>query len=107
MRVPSYLRAASHTRQSLAEAGVTQQRLVVNRFSTARFRAQGCYRDLDSVIDAAGIRLIAVIPEDPLLAASTLGAKAAPDKSPGMMAVGRLAARMEGERVPLPAVNRF
>lgn len=104
---PVSLRAAARTRQSLEEAGVRQQRLVVNRFSGAKFRAQKCYRDLDSVIDAAGVRLIAVIPEDPVLSAATLRAQAAPEASPGAMAIGRLAARLEGEQVPLPAVNRF
>ncbi|XOQ43232.1 MAG: Cell division inhibitor MinD [Clostridium sp.] len=104
---PVCLRAAARTRQSLQEAGVKQQRLVINRFSSARFRAQKCYRDLDSVINAAGIRLIAVIPEDPILATSTLQAQSAPPTSPGALAMGRLAARLEGERVPLPAVDRF
>ena len=104
---PVCLRAAARTRQSLQEAGVKQQRLVINRFSGARFRVQKCYRDLDSVIDAAGIRLIAVIPEDPVLAAATLQAQSAPQTAPGTLAIGRLAARLEGERVPLPAVNRF
>lgn len=104
---PVCLRAAARTRQRLQEAGVRQQRLVVNRFSAARFRAQGCYRDLDAVIDAAGLRLIAVVPEDPLLAAAALRAQPAPPASNGALAVGRLAARLEGEQVPLPAVNRF
>ncbi|WP_411676433.1 P-loop NTPase [Caproicibacter sp.] len=104
---PVCLRAAARTRQSLEEAGVRQHRLVVNRFSGARFRAQKCYPDLDSVIDAAGVRLIAVIPEDPALAAATFQSGSAPETSPGMLAVGRLAARLEGEQVPLPAVNRF
>ncbi len=104
---PVSIRAAVHTRQSLEEAGVRQQRLVVNRFSSTRFRAQKCYRDLDSVIDAAGIRLIAVIPEDPVLAAATLRAQAVPQTAPGALAAGRLAARLEGEQVPLPDVGRF
>lgn len=104
---PVSIRAAARARQSLEEAGVRQQRLVVNRFSGARFRTQKCYRDLDSVIDAAGIRLIAVVPEDPLLAAATLRAQAVPQTSPGALAAGRLAARLEGEQVPLPDVSRF
>lgn len=104
---PVCLRAAARARQSLEEAGVRQQRLVVNRFSSARFRAQKCYRDLDSVIDAAGIRLIAVVPEDPAFAAAALRAEPAPETSPAMLAMGRLAARLEGEQVPLPALSRF
>ena len=104
---PVCLRAAARARLRLQEAGIAQRRLVINRFSAAQFRAQGCYRDLDAVIDAAGIRLIAVVPEDPILAAAALNARPAPETSSGALAVGRLAARMEGERVPLAAVNRF
>lgn len=104
---PVCLRAAARTRQCLQEAGIRKQRLIVNRFSGVRFRAQGCYRSLDSVIDAAGVQLIAVLPEDPLMAAAALGARKAPETSPGAMAVGRLAARLEGEQIPLAAINRF
>lgn len=104
---PVCLNAAAKTRRKLEEAGVRQQRLVVNRFSGAAFRAQGCCSDLDSVIDAAGVRLIAVIPEDPVLAAAAQRAQRAPETSPGALAVGRLAARLEGEQIPLAAVSRF
>ncbi|MCI2034610.1 MAG: P-loop NTPase [Oscillospiraceae bacterium] len=104
---PVCLRNTAQTRLRLQEAGVTQQRLIINRFSGANFRTQGYYRDLDSVIDAAGVRLIAVIPEDPLLAAAAANAKPAPQKSPGAMALARLAARLEGNRVPLPPLQKF
>lgn len=104
---PVCLRDSARARQRLQEAGVSSQRLVVNRFNAARFRAQGCYRDLDAVIDAAGIRLIAVIPEDAELAAATVRSQKAPVKSSGALAVGRLAARLEGEQVPLPPLRRL
>ncbi len=80
---PVCLRDTAQTRLRLQEAGVTQQRLIVNRFSSANFRAQGYYRDLDSVIDAAGVRLIAVIPDDPLLAAAGANAQPAPREITG------------------------
>lgn len=104
---PVCLRDAAQTRLRLLEAGIKQQRLVVNRFSVARFRAQDCYKDMDSIIDAAGIRLIAVIPEDPRLACATLNAQRIPRKSPGALAVERLAARLEGEVVPLPPLQKI
>lgn len=104
---PVCLRNANKTRIILEQAGFTQQRLVVNRFSGQNFRLQGFYPDLDSVIDSAGIRLIAVIPEDPLLAAAAAKSAAAPQQSAGAMAFGRLAARLEGEQVPLAPLQKF
>lgn len=104
---PVCLRDTAQTRLRLLEAGLGQQRLVINRFSGRRFRAQGYYADLDSVIDAAGVRLIAVIPDDPLLAAAAANARPAPERSPGAMALARLAARLEGENVPLPSLQKF
>lgn len=104
---PVCLRNSNRTRVLLEEAGVRQQRLVVNRFSGHNFRLQGFYPDLDSVIDTAGIRLIAVIPEDPVLAASAANSARAPQKSAGAMALSRLAARLEGEQVPLASVQKF
>ena len=77
------------------------QRLVVNRFSGKSFRNLGAYRDLDAVIDASGIRLIAIVPEDAALAVAGASGLPAPLKSTGTMALGRLAARLEGEQVPL------
>lgn len=104
---PVCLRDTAQTRLHLEEAGVTQQRLIINRFHCAAFRAQGYYRDLDQVIDAAGVRLIAVIPDDPQLAAAAANARPAPEKSPGGMALARLAARLEGVSVPLPPLQKF
>jgi septum site-determining protein MinD len=104
---PVCLRDIAQTRMRLQEAGIEQQRLVINRFSCFDFRAQGYYRDLDSVIDAAGVRLIAVVPNDPQLAAACANARLAPPDSPGAMALARLAARMEGNQVPLPPLEKF
>lgn len=104
---PVCLRNATRARDLLEQLGIVQQRLVVNRFSSHNFRMQGFYPDLDSVIDAAGIRLIAVIPEDPFLAAAAANSAPAPQKSSGAMALGRLAARLEGEQVPLASVQKF
>lgn len=104
---PVCLRDTAHTRKRLQEAGVTQQRLVINRFSSAAFRAQGYYRDLDSIIDEAGVRLIAVIPNDPHLADAAANARLAPQDAPGTMALARLAARLEGDQVPLPPLQKF
>lgn len=104
---PVCLRNAGKTRVLLEQLGIAQQRLVINRFSGRNFRLQGFYPDLDSVIDSAGIRLIAVIPEDPFLAAAAAKSAPAPQKTPGALALGRLAARLEGEQVPLAPLQKF
>lgn len=104
---PVCLRNANKTRGLLDRMGLKQQRLIINRFSSSNFETQGFYRDLDSVIDSAGIRLIAVIPEDTMLAAAASKASPAPQKSAGAMAFSRLAARLEGEHVPLTSLQKF
>lgn len=104
---PVCLRNSNRTRQLLEQYGLAQQRLIINRFSSQNFRLQGFYPDLDTVIDAAGIRLIAVIPEDPLLAAAAARSEPAPQRSAGALAFGRLAARLEGEQVPLASLQKF
>lgn len=104
---PVCLRNANKTRQVLTQSGMAQQRLVINRFNSHNFKLQGFYPDLDTVIDTAGVRLIAVIPEDPLLAAAAARSEAAPQNSPGALAFGRLAARLEGEQIPLAPLQRF
>ncbi|WP_277668672.1 P-loop NTPase [Caproiciproducens galactitolivorans] len=104
---PVCLNGARKTRMLLEQGGVRQQRLIINRFSTRNFRTQNFYPDLDSVIDAAGIRLIAVVPEDPLLAAAAANSAPVSPKSIGAMALGRLAARLEGEHVPLASLQKF
>lgn len=104
---PVCLRNANRTRILLEQLGVAQQRLVINRFSNRIFRLQGFYPDLDSVVDSAGIRPIAVIPEDPLLAAAAAKSAQAPQKTPGALALARLAARLEGEQVPLAPLQKF
>ena len=104
---PICVRNANKAHFLLEQAGIKQQRLIINRFSGHNFYTQGFYPDLDSVIDSAGVRLIAVIPEDMLLAAAASNCEPAPQKSAGAMAFGRLAARLEGEHVPLAALQKF
>ncbi len=98
--------AARRARESLLDCGVQEQRLVINRFSAAQFRAAQFFADLDAVIDAAGIQLIAVIPEDSQL--QTAAARALPPADcPAALAFGRLALRLEGCTVPLPSLRKF
>ena len=61
---PISIRGAKNIRRILDELGVADCRLVINRFDRERFYKMDLYKDLDEVIDEAGMRLIALIPED-------------------------------------------
>ena len=104
---PVCLRNGAKARMALERLGLRQHRLVINRFSGAAFRGQRVYHSLDEVIDAVGVHLIAVIPEDPALAAATASASPFPERSQGALALERLAARLEGEQVPLVSLRKF
>lgn len=100
---PVSVRSAASVRLLLQQLGVTDMRLVINQFDRGLFRETGVFSDLDGVIDAAGIRLGGLVPMDHSLAAAFLRGRPAPEDSPGMLAMSRAAARLEGENVPLPA----
>ncbi len=98
---PVCVRGAATARELLERLEVPQARLVINRFHGKLFQQTGAYGDLDGVIDGAGIRLLGVVPEDYSLAASFLRGQGAPEDSPGMKALCRIAGRIEGESIPI------
>jgi septum site-determining protein MinD len=104
---PVCLRDSDKVRGLLNRQGVAELRLVINRFNYNAFKKLNYFKDLDSVIDSAGIRLIAVIPEDVQIASAAANAVPYPQKSAGTLALSRLAARLEGERVPLAALEKL
>ena len=104
---PICLRDSDKVRRLLLQYGISQQRLIINRFNHTTFRKMNCYSDLDSVIDSAGIRLIAVIPEDLKFVSAAANAEPCPPKSAAAMAFDRLAARLEGEPIPLARLERL
>ena len=109
---PVCIRDSDKVRQLLNQMGMPIQRLVINRFHKDTFYKLDQYEDLDTIIDATGIRLIAVVPEDTALMGNIPEAVMrvmnnsvqrffAPKNSPGALALHRLASRLEGENVPL------
>lgn len=100
---PVCVRGANAVDGLLQKLSVSERRLVINRFNGEFFHETGVYGDLDGVIDAAGIRLFGVVPEDFSLAASFLKGKSAKENSKGMMALCRMAGRLEGENIPIPS----
>lgn len=98
---PVCARGANAADGLLKKLSVEDRRLVINRFNGEFFDETGVYSDLDGVIDAAGVRLFGVVPEDFSLAAAFLKGKEAQEASAGMMALCRMAGRLEGENIPL------
>ena len=93
--------SASAVKRLLEKLAVPELRLVINRFNSRLFDETGVYSDLDNVIDASSIRLFGVVPEDYSLAAAFLKGKKAEEHSKGMMALCRIAGRLDGETIPL------
>lgn len=98
---PVCVRSASAVKRLLEKLAVPELRLVINRFNSRLFDETGVYSDLDNVIDASSIRLFGVVPEDYSLAAAFLKGKKAEKHSKGMMALCRIAGRLDGETIPL------
>lgn len=113
---PVCIRDASIVRRLLLETGVSGQRLIINRFHAAYFRSvssdelrgegrsesgSGVCRDLDDVIDQSGIRLVGIVPEDREMAAAFQCGRLPGANKPGMAALSRIAARLNGVPVPL------
>ena len=94
-------------RERLAEVFSGEARLIISRFDAEETLAVCGSADLDSVIDAAGIRLAGIVPEDGLLAMHGSCRELLQRKSHGFSAIERIAARLEGEAVPLGSLRRF
>ena len=101
---PVSVRDASSIGLRLAEKGI-KARLVINRYvykQSIRFK----HKNVDEMIDGAGIRLIGIVPESYELANLSLKHKLS-RRSKATAAVLRIAARLEDERVPLPRLKKI
>lgn len=101
---PVCVRGTGTASTLLEKLGVEDQRLVIDRFNGDFFDETGAYGDLDGVIDGAGVRLLGVVPEDFSMAAAFLKGRPARGSSYGMMALSRIAGRLEGEDIPIPGI---
>ncbi len=101
------VRSGTAVRRAMARTGLTDCRLILNRFSAAQFDGDDSFRDLDEVIDRTGIQLIGVVPED--RAVPMMASHGVPflQRSPASQACARIAGRIRGERIPLPQLDRF
>ena len=104
---PVCLNDANKVKMLLTDSGITDVRLVINRFSMSAFKRDKLYENLDNIIDITGIQLIAIVPEDPKAIASIFKGNIFEDKFKISGAFARLAARFNGQMVPLPSTRKF
>lgn len=104
---PVCLRDSQKVRRRLIQCGIEQIRLVINRFSCSFFQKTGSFVDLDELIDASGIQLIGIIPEEIKLPIYAFKGRALSSRCLAAEAFNRLALRMEGEQVPLMDISKF
>ena len=98
-------RGAAKVSGFLWKSGLTRQRLIINRVPR-RLVPSPRVRDLDDVVDLAGVQLLGAVPEAPGLGPP---AERAPD-TPAGRELDAIARRLLGERVPLelfPYSNTF
>ncbi|NLL63057.1 MAG: septum site-determining protein MinD [Ruminococcaceae bacterium] len=93
------VRSAAVAGRKAKDAGV-EARLLINRFKKI-IMANGKALNIDEVIDATGIQLIGVIPEDLQLSLSILNGELLDPSTRGVRAMTRVVRRLNGEQVPL------
>lgn len=84
----------------LAELGIEQSRLIINRFDKKAI-IKGKLLNIDDVIDSTRLRLIGVVPQDNAITFTMSCGRQLPKKSVSAAAFRRIAARLDGKRVPL------
>lgn len=104
---PVCLRDTEKVRRTLEKQGIQYIRLLINRFQLGVFRKSGYYEDLDAVIDAAGVQLLGVIPEDVEIISAAAQGRGLSPHSRSAKAFNRIAARMDGERMPLARLEKI
>ncbi len=104
---PVCLRDTEKIRRAVETLGIQNVRLLINRFQLDIFRRSGFYEDLDAVIDAAGVQLLGVVPEDSEVIAAAAQGRGLSPRSRSSKAFDRIAARMDGERVPLARLEKL
>ena len=76
------------------------QRLIINKVSE-NFKNEDILYDLDEVMDAVGIPLIGVVPEDVNIKICGAKGEALPPTCGGFKAYSSIAKRIDGQDVPL------
>ncbi len=93
------VRSGAIAADRLSKLGIKNSRLVINRFDK-RAIIKGKLLNIDDVIDSTRQRLIGIVPQDNSIMYNMTSGKPLPGKS-AAAAFGRIAARLDGKRVPL------
>ena len=102
---PVSIRDAARVLQFLSAEGIAHRRLLMNQFRLQSF-ADGPFATLDDLIDGAGIQLIGVVPRDEqVLLAAIEGTPLTVGRAAESFT--RIAARLDGENIPLPKLERI
>lgn len=94
------VRVGAFAGEKLSELGVTDTRLIINRFNK-KLTSQGHYLNIDEVIDATVLQLIGVVPEDKKISYCSVVGMTTLDSSKAKEAFKRIAMRLEGFNVNL------
>ncbi|HAJ98364.1 MAG TPA: septum site-determining protein MinD [Ruminococcus sp.] len=97
---PICVRDATMMSDEFYRRGNKRQRLIINKVSK-RELTSGKYKNLDEIIDAVGVQLIGVIPEDFTLKSSTGTGVNLPLNSPSLLAFDAISKRLMGDQIPL------
>lgn len=98
---PTSVRGGVKVRRKLENLGITNMRLVINRFDRKVFNQLGFYNDLDDVINATQTQLIALVPSDIRISIIMQRGVAGLNWSAAASVFDCLALRLEGKSVPL------
>lgn len=103
---PVCVRDASLVRKKLGDLGITDRRLIINKFCCALVKNR-VYYDIDTVIDLSGIRLIGVVPHDPSVIECSTTGEPLFDGTPAKIAFSNIAGRICGENIPLMKLKKY
>ena len=97
---PICIRDATMMSDEFYKRGNKRQRLIINKVSPKDLKS-GMINDLDEIIDAVGIQLVGVIPEDYALKEATGKGIALLPNSPALAAFDAISKRLMGDQIPL------
>ncbi|MGN1050891.1 MAG: AAA family ATPase [Acutalibacteraceae bacterium] len=98
---PTSVRGCVNIRRKLVKKGITDIRLVINRFNEKAFWKLNIYPDLDALIDMCQTQLIALVPEDYSIVSVIQNGKSGLYHTSGEVLFDCLAGRVMGENIPL------
>lgn len=85
---------------NLAAMGISQSRLIINRFDV-KATLKRRLLNIDDVIDSTRLRLLGIVEQDSAVSFNMSRGKPLPVRSNAAKAFERIAARLDGKRVPL------